>query len=238
MYKNCKRCNIEKEIISFCKNQSKKDGLEIYCRECNKEYKKEHYIKNKKIISEKYKIYYLENKETIIEKVREYSNDNKEYKKEYFKEYYLKNKQDIIEKVREYNIENKESKRNYIKTYSKNRKVNDPLYKLSINIRNSILSSLKMKGCVKKLKTNEILGCSFEEFQIHLENKFESWMSWNNRGLYNGSFNYGWDIDHIIPLSSAKTEDEIIRLNHYSNLQPLCSYINRYIKKDNVNYVK
>lgn len=238
MYKNCKRCNIEKEVISFCKNQSKKDGLEIYCRECNKEYKKEHYVKNKKVISEKHKIYYLENKETIIEKVKEYSNDNKEYKKEYFKEYYLKNKQDIIEKVKEYNIENKESKRNYIKTYSKNRKVNDPLYKLSINIRNSILYSLKMKGCVKKLKTNEILGCSFEEFQIHLENKFESWMSWNNRGLYNGSFNYGWDIDHIIPLSSAKTEDEIIRLNHYSNLQPLCSYINRYIKKDNVNYVK
>ena len=71
MYKNCKRCNIEKEIISFCKNKSKKDGLEIYCRECNKEYKKEHYIKNKKIISEKHKTYYLENKETIIEKVRE-----------------------------------------------------------------------------------------------------------------------------------------------------------------------
>ena len=53
-----------------------------------------------------------------------------------------------------------------------------------------------------------------------------------NRGLYNGELNYGWDIDHIIPISSAITEEDIIRLNHYTNLQPLCAYINRVIKKD------
>jgi hypothetical protein len=36
--------------------------------------------------------------------------------------------------------------------------------------------------------------------------------------------NKSWDIDHIIPISSAKTKEDIIRLNHYTNLQPLCSY--------------
>lgn len=56
-------------------------------------------------------------------------------------------------------------------------------------------------------------------------------MTWENRGLYNGELNYGWDIDHIIPLASAEKEEDIIRLNHYTNLQPLCSYTNRYIKK-------
>ena len=61
-------------------------------------------------------------------------------------------------------------------------------------------------------------------------------MSWNNKGLYNGEFNFGWDIDHIIPLSSGKTEEDIIKLNHYTNLQPLCSRINRDIKKDIVDY--
>jgi len=61
-------------------------------------------------------------------------------------------------------------------------------------------------------------------------------MNWDNKGLYNGNFEYGWDVDHIIPLSSAKTEEEIIRLNHYSNLQPLCSKINRDIKKDYLTY--
>jgi hypothetical protein len=39
-------------------------------------------------------------------------------------------------------------------------------------------------------------------------------------------------IDHIIPISTANTEDEVIKLNHFTNLKPLCSYTNRYIKKD------
>jgi hypothetical protein len=61
-------------------------------------------------------------------------------------------------------------------------------------------------------------------------------MSWENKGLYNGELNYGWDIDHIIPLSSADIEEDIIRLNHYTNLQPLCSKVNREIKKDKLDY--
>ena len=60
-------------------------------------------------------------------------------------------------------------------------------------------------------------------------------MNWNNKGLYNGELNYGWDIDHIVPISSAITEEDIIRLNHYMNLQPLCSKINRDIKRDTIN---
>jgi len=58
-------------------------------------------------------------------------------------------------------------------------------------------------------------------------------MNWDNYGLYNGTENYGWDIDHITPLKTTKVEDEVIKLNHYSNLQPLCSYHNRNIKRDN-----
>ena len=57
-------------------------------------------------------------------------------------------------------------------------------------------------------------------------------MNWSNHGKYNGEFNFGWDIDHIIPISSAKSEEEIIQLNHYTNLQPLCSYINRVVKRN------
>ena len=67
----------------------------------------------------------------------------------------------------------------------------------------------------KKYKTENILGCSFSDFKIHLESKFESWMTWDNYGLYNGELNYCWDIDHIIPLSSAKTEEDILRLNNH-----------------------
>ena len=61
-------------------------------------------------------------------------------------------------------------------------------------------------------------------------------MNWGNKGLYNGKLNYGWDIDHRIPLSLAKTEEDVIRLNHYTNLQPLCSKINRDIKRNSINF--
>ena len=94
-------------------------------------------------------------------------------------------------------------------------------------IRQSIL--------IKKFisKTEQILGCTFQQFKEHLESKFEPWMNWENRGLYNGTENYGWDIDHIIPISTAKTEEEIYKLNHYSNLRPLCSYKNRVLWREN-----
>mgnify|MGYP002132731409 FL=1 len=38
-------------------------------------------------------------------------------------------------------------------------------------------------------------------------------MTWDNYG--------DWHIDHIIPLNSAQTEEDLYKLCHYSNLQPL-----------------
>ncbi len=47
-------------------------------------------------------------------------------------------------------------------------------------------------------------------------------MSWNNRSE--------WHIDHKIPLASAKTKEDVIRLGHYTNLVPLWSVDN--LKRD------
>lgn len=107
--------------------------------------------------------------------------------------------------------------------------------KIGANIR----IMLKKGGYTKKnSRTVEILGCSIDVFKKHLESKFEFWMTWENCGKYNGELNYGWDIDHIISISSAETEEDILRLNHYTNLQPLCSYTNRYIKCDRLDFYK
>jgi hypothetical protein len=58
-------------------------------------------------------------------------------------------------------------------------------------------------------------------------------MNWDNYGKYKkDTFNYGWDIDHIIPMSSATTIEGIYELNYYTNLKPLCSKVNRDIKRD------
>ena len=101
--------------------------------------------------------------------------------------YYQKNKEYIKE-------------RNY--DYCKKKRVTDPLYKLSRGIRSLILRSFKSKFTTKSKKTIEILGCSFEEFKIYLESKFDDKMNWENQGTY-------WHMDHIIPISSAETEEDV-----------------------------
>ena len=57
-------------------------------------------------------------------------------------------------------------------------------------------------------------------------------MSWENHGSYDRNFKT-WHIDHIIPLSSAKTEKDLIELFHYTNLQPLWAEHNMS-KHDNI----
>jgi len=113
----------------------------------------------------------------------------------------------------------------------KNRLKNDPLFKLTCNIRTLIRISFK-NGFTKRSRTEKIIGCSYSELKKHFEDKFEAWMTWDNYGKYNGELNYGWDIDHIIPVCTATNEEELVKLNHYTNLQPLCGYTNRYIKRD------
>jgi len=151
------------------------------------------------------------------------------------KKYEEKNKQTIIERKREYRKKNKEILNEYRRIYRINRKLLDPVYKLKNSIRRNINNCFKRNRFSKNSTTNKILGCSFEELKFHLESKWEPWMNWDNYGLYNGAEGYGWDIDHIVPLSSAITEEETINLNHYTNLQPLCGYMNRVLKRSNTS---
>lgn len=120
-------------------------------------------------------------------------------------------RQKIIDK--NYRQDNKRKLLDYDKQYRKNRMETDPLYKVIIIARSVIRKAITNSGYSKKSHTYEILGCSYEEFKIHLENQFIGNMTWENRNE--------WHIDHIIPLSFGKTEEEIIMLNHFSNLRPL-----------------
>jgi len=156
----------------------------------------------------------------------------KEVNREYHINYRIKNAEYKKKTNALYNITNKEKlkerrkkvdRKEYHKLYIQNRRKIDPLYRLSKNIRSLIKGSFKKTGYKNNSKTATILGCSFAEFKTYMESKFESWMLFENQGVYTGNYNETWQIDHIIPLSSVNTEEELIRLNHYTNLQPLCS---------------
>jgi hypothetical protein len=233
--KKCSKCNIEFDLSHFNKDKSSKDGLRSNCKSCAKEYRERN--------SEKQKEYRERTKLRNSSNWKEKYYADKTDKKLKNMIYYQNHKDRIKEKSQEYYSNNKEKKKNYQKNYQENnrekrnkylaeRRQNDEMFRLITNIRNLILNSFYEMGYSKNSKTNEILGCTFDELKFHLESKFESWMNWNNRGIYNGELNFGWDIDHIIPLSDAKNVEDLYRLNHYTNLQPLCSKVNRDIKKN------
>lgn len=139
----------------------------------------------------------------------------KESQKIYFANYY----KDNLEKIKLCKLK----KPNYYNEYNKKRRLLDPLFKLSYNIRGLIGQSFRKNGYTKKSQSYKILGCTFIEFKQHLQNQFTEGMNWSNQGK--------WHMDHIYPVSLAKDEEELIRLNHYTNFQPLWALDN--LKKGN-----
>ena len=95
---------------------------------------------------------------------------------------------------------------------------------MKFNIRSLIRNAFKREFRCKSKKTTEILGCTFEEFKLYLESKFDENMNWENQGTY-------WHMDHVVPISSAETEEDVYKLNHYTNFQPL--YWEDNLKKSN-----
>ena len=180
------------------------------------------------------KKYVLNNKEKVNKQQKNWKEKNPDKPKSYVTKYKVKNTEKVKENRKGYYLKNKEKEVKAYVEYRKNRKLIDEIFKLKGNIRCLITNSFKKYKFKKSSKTAIIFGCSFEKFKNHLESNFEPWMNWDNHGLYNGEFDYGWDIDHIIPLSSAKTEEDVIRLNHFSNFQPLCGKFNREIKRNKI----
>jgi hypothetical protein len=208
--KICKKCNVEKELCEFVKDKSKKSGVRGCCKECNRK----KYYKNRENILKEKKEYYIKNREEIIEKVKTRNILNFEKRKKYLKEYVPKYRKKNLKKLNSYHkIRNKEKRKK------------DPIFRLINSARSAVNRYLNKKN----LRTFDIIGCSPQELKEHLEKQFKEGMNWENHGKY------GWHIDHIIPLSSAKNEDELKKLCYYKNLQPLWALEN-ILKKDKLIY--
>ena len=227
--KQCNVCNETKNMVEFSTHQTNKDGYNNKCKICVNDYSKTYRNKNIEKELERAKNYYENNKD----KKKEYENNNKEKINERRKEYRNSNKIIITEKQKKWYKDNIDLVRERNYNYYKMKMATDPIFKLKKQLKGLIRDSLRNQGLKKSDRTINVLGCTIEELKLHLESKFEPWMTWDNKGLYNGELNYGWDVDHIIPTSSGSTYEEIIKLNHYTNLQPLCGYTNRHIKRNN-----
>jgi hypothetical protein len=222
--KQCIKCKVELEVgINISKSVF--NNYDYTCRAC------------RKIETAKWK---EDNKESLQKYAENYRDANKDRQKEYDKNRYQQNKEqvkayqieyykthprpkkEIIKKPREKKSKWVERNPEYYNQYHKSRKEVDPIYKLICNTRSLIGGSFK-RSCNgtyrKSIGTEEILGCTLLEFTEHIQNLFQEGMTIHNYGQ--------WELDHKIPISSAQTEEDIVRLNHYSNYQPLW-------KKDNL----
>ena len=147
-------------------------------------------------------------------------------RKQQTKNDYKKRTEDIKRSASLYYSKNKEIIKVKRRSYQKTRLKNDETFKIIRNLRNRLWYALNNKFWEKNTHFSEYIGLNnYEDLKIYIEQKFQEGMSWDNYGE--------WEIDHIIPLASAKTEEELYKLCHYSNLQPLWASENRK-KRDKI----
>ena len=222
--KQCSKCGEIKNVSSFSKRKDSKDGYRGVCKSCNSTPEKlkqqREWIKaDRKANPEKYKqkdkAKYDKRRTQILEQKKIYYIDNKESIRLRKQSYYNLNKDTILEKNRVYQKNNRESINRNKREYESHRRKNDPLFKLVRFQRDSLKRIIKAIKYDKGCHSIEYLGCSVEFLKNYIESQWEGGMNWSNHGLY------GWHIDHIIPISTAKTKEDIIKLCHYTNLRPL-----------------
>ena len=241
--KVCTKCKIDKPLEAFNAASNAPDGRRPECKECRKTSSKKYYISNSDQIKSKVKTYaekvkitkdaekkiqydlYMsqlnaeKNQKRLHQKRMKalgdklYQETHREIRREYTKEHYLKNKEVYRLKMAEYREQNKDSLRILKRNYKINRLESDPIYKLKFNLSTLIRNVIKNGGYQKTAKTSEVLGADWDIVKEHIESMFTDDMTWENQGR--------WHFDHIIPISLAKSEAEVLALNHYSNLRPL-----------------
>lgn len=212
--KICAQCKIEKDDYCFNATQLKKllNGSNCgKCKACISEYGKKYHKEHREETNKRHRDYYKKNNDKITKRTKQYYEENIEYYKEYQKQWRQENKDEINE---------------YQKIYIKNRRKNDPEYRLQKNISRSVRFILKdKKGGQSVLK---YLPYTMEELKNHIEKQFESWMTWENWGKYNPKTHAEkptWNLDHIIAHSKFKYDNmdcqEFKDCWALSNLQPL-----------------
>lgn len=103
-----------------------------------------------------------------------------------------------------------------------NRKINI-LINFNERVRNRIRHCFKVLPSRKCWETEKLLGTNIQDAWNYLVKKTKEDESIVRRNFLNGNLH----IDHIIPLASAKTQNEIISLCHILNLQLLDCNENR-----------
>lgn len=198
--KICTKCKRELPLDMFQKDRTKRDGLACRCKECKAEYARQYVIDHREERRAYKKKYWEENKHRFVEERQKYREEHREDMKRWHQQNYAKNRDKII-------ADGYERKKKKLKT--------DPIFKYKEQIRHFVWLGFHRRGFQKPATTEQMVGCTAEELKVYLNETF-----YKNYGYeYDGTDKV--HIDHIIPLSTAKTQEEVAKLFHYTNLQLL-----------------
>ncbi len=192
--KTCTKCKIAKPQHEYHNSKIGVMGKKPRCKQCAREQALGYTERNKERIRERSKEWYRNNKERKLASNKAWKQANKEYYSTKQSEYAKENREKIVERKR----------------IARNK---DPLVMLRYRVRSRLKNALLYAGVSKDTKTFKTIGCTPDFLKEYLEGKFLEGMSWENRGE--------WHIDHIVPLASATSTEELLRLCHYTNLQVL-----------------
>lgn len=213
------------------------------CVECNRLKAYVRYKEDPEKSKEAVRNRYRENPEKWKASSKKWAAENADAKKAYDAAYYQANSEKLKQRTRDWGIKNPKIKqarndawnaanpekaRTHQREYEKRRLASDPMFALRARMQSAIRGSLIKGGYTKRSRTHEYLGCSFDEFKRHIEKQFLKGMTWENRSL--------WHLDHLRPVSSAKTEEELIAIHHFTNLRPLWAKDN-LAKGDNMEFL-
>ena len=219
--KKCSKCQEVKSLDDFYKNRCKKDGLQTICKVCQLKHQNQYHEINKERNNKRSREYNKANKERLSAYGERYRQENKLRQKEYDK----KRRQEKRDLLNQANKIYREANREKINEYVRNRRKMDPVLRATCNLRRRLYDFCKHSRLNKNFKTMDSVGLTSTEFKSYIESLFLDGMSWYNYGRGADK----WAIDHIKPLRTATTVDELFKLNHYTNLQPLWNSEN-YIK--------
>ena len=235
--RTCTGCGEEKPLTAeyFYIDRSSASGYRCECKICRNKINRKYREEN----PDRAKIYYKDNREKVRagqkkwreanpEKVRagqkKWREENTEQAHAGQKKWYEENREKVRVRHKKWRKENPD----YIKKwhienphYTRDKRRNDPTYRLHSNLRGGLWSCLS--GKQKKSHTMQYIGLDLESLWKYFESKFTDGMTRENHGE--------WHVDHVRPLcsfdfdqfeqGSEEYENLIHEAWHYTNLQPL-----------------
>lgn len=204
---SCKECQGAKRKQQ--KEERKKDTTTMKkCNTCNEEKS----IQEFTVRCAKCKACAKDGKQEYLKSTRAHRTEMTRKYRENHPEYVKKD----LENTKAYN----KAHRAEISAKERQRKIDDPAFKLRKDMRDYINNLIVNYGNNnqgdKYKRAMSLLDCEIKFLRDWIEHQFDDDMTWENKKDY-------WHLDHITPVSSFDllNEEDIKKCFHWSNLQPL-----------------